>query len=216
MKKHTIYLILLFSFATQILVKAQINKGNTISFATHPFNKNPQLEKEFKAGSAIYGKIVLEKSLKNYSRKLTSFEFEKFNKISGIYSDYIVLRVCEAGQNLETRSRNAEIKLYLKPSDLEKNTVIFDVMPTAEEASTLFGTSFYNEFASSSNFSDYFGKKIEITIYISEEGKNYNPDEQIPLGSLTIDYTFSDYETLEEWRYKCKEIEENIQTTYKK
>ncbi|MEO5946790.1 MAG: hypothetical protein ABIP79_08240 [Chitinophagaceae bacterium] len=188
-------------------------KENKISFAATPFSANTPLQVEFKVGSPIYGRIKLDKPLKNYSRKLGAYELEKFG-VESIYSDYIVFEVDPIDASPERG--HSQITLYLKPGDLAKNTIDFDVMPEKNAASTFFGTGFYSELADGKDLYNYFGKKIEMKISIAEESKNSNPEVKTILGSLIMDYSDSDYRSISDLSTACKEIENNIQKKYKK
>lgn len=212
MMKIKLVLLSLF-FGIQLFLHAQSSE-NKMAFSSQPFYKKTVEQHMFKMGSSIYCRLTLDKPLKSYSQKIHQYELDKF-KISGIYTDFVAFQICPVGED-PTRRSNVEIKLYLKPVDLEKSTIDFDIMPSSNDASTFFGNFFYEELASSSAMYSYFGKKIEININLVEPSKNYDLPVQINVGSIIIDHTDTNYENLAEWKEQCGIIGDSIQSLYNK
>jgi hypothetical protein len=231
MKKNfkTFALILLF----QNLIFSQ-NIKTTIEFGSKPFSTNPKTEKEFKFGAPIYGKLTTSNPLKNYAKALDDYEIKDYG-VSGVYSHYISFCVCPSDEDMDRRT-SYQIEIFLTKEQLENNTINFDVMPSEEEASSIFKNGFDSELAKN-NLVEYdpetgnsVGKKREFDIYLferetklSEENgfKNgiliNNTGVYISLGKLIVDYSaITDSRDIMAWVDGYKLIQENILEKIKK
>jgi hypothetical protein len=142
--------------------------------------------------------------------------------------------VCPKTEDIHDRTYQL-IPLVVSQQDLESKTIVFDVMPSEENASSLFITGFYSELAKSklikydASEGTSSGDKIEFDIYLFEKDLEYSEQETsangrvkigsqsfIHLGKLIIDYTsVSDVRQVMEWHDKSRKIKENIAEKYK-
>ncbi|HYG50656.1 MAG TPA: hypothetical protein VD905_07120, partial [Flavobacteriales bacterium] len=118
--------------------------SNKMVFASQPFSKNPQPQADFKAGSPIYGKLSLEKPLKNYCKPLNKDLVEYYK------ADKDIVRVLEFTIHIKKGEGEYEkmpvaAELFLNQAELEKNVIEFDLAPANGESSSRysFGSAFY-------------------------------------------------------------------------
>ncbi|MBI5541439.1 MAG: hypothetical protein HY951_15345 [Bacteroidia bacterium] len=213
------------------LILAQIK----MEFSSKPFSKGGAEQKEFTWNTPIYGKISINKPLKNYAKKIDAYAMEKLH-ISGVYSSYISLYCIPTDEDIDRRT-NVEITLYLTNSELEKNEINLDIMPVETEATTFYGTGFSDELARMGivqydpETEKTVGKKTEFKIYLHEDLPSVSQEEigtkngrivlasgiYNTLGSITIDYTtVTDSREVGDWKDRCTAITDSIQSKYNK
>lgn len=207
---------------------------NKIVFSSKPLSTGGSEQKEFVWNTPIYAKINLDKPLKSYARKIDSYDLEKF-KINGVYKSYISLFCVPKDENLDQRT-NVEIKLFLTDSELEKNVVYIDIMPTAKDATSFYGTGFSDEIAKMGivqydvETEKTIGTKVEFKVYLFEELPIDSSEEKgekngrivlfsgiyNTLGSFVVDYTsVSDSREIGDWKESCTIITDSINSKYK-
>lgn len=231
MNKLKFYLVLVSAFIFNGLFS---QNDNTIQFSSVPFSKEVNSVSHFVWGKPIYGKITMTKSLKNYAKKLDNYDM--MNVVDKEkYSSALTFMVCPKTEDINDRTTQ-EIKLVVSQQDLEAKTIAFDLMPSEENASSIFITGFYAELANSKlikyNPSEgtSSGEKIEFDVYLSEKEVGYGEEEvtgngrlklvnqiYLHLGKLTIDYSsVSDVREVMEWHDRSRTIKENVAEKYKK
>lgn len=184
-------------------------KESIITFSSKPFSKNGPIETEFKPNGPIYGQLKFTKAIKNYCKKLDAYDLSD-KGVDGKYSHSLVFEI--DGVNADLNNSHTQVTLYLKTSDLEKNTIDFDVLPDEDEASTFFGSGFYNGLTKGGDLYNYHGKKTEMVIRLVDDEKG----TKTVLGSLIMDYTASDYSSLMNNTNGFTETENKIHSKYKK
>jgi hypothetical protein len=204
-------------------------------FSSKPFQKGGSEQKEFIWNTPIYGKININKPLKNYAKKIDDYAMEKLH-ISGVYSSYISLYCIPTDEDIDRRT-NVEITLYLTDSELEKNVINIDIMPNEKDATTFYGTGFSDELAKmgivqyDAETEKTVGKKTEFKIYLHENLPSVSNEElgekngrivlnsgiYIFLGSLIVNYTtVTDSREIGEWKDRCTNITDSIHSKYEK
>lgn len=204
-------------------------------FSSKPFPKGGAEQKEFIWNTPIYGKISINKPLKNYAKKIDAYALKKLH-ISGVYSSYISLYCIPTEEEIDRRT-NIEITLYLTDSELENNVINLDIMPAETDANTFYGTGFSDEIARmgivqyDAETEKTVGKKTEFKIYLHEELPSISNEEMgekngrivlasgiyISLGSFIVDYTtVTDSREVDDWKERCTNITDSIHTKYGK
>ncbi len=182
---------------------------NKIIYASQPFSTNPTEQKEFKANSPIYGRVVLDKPLKEYC-KLASKHLDNvpsnFARLIGLAPEN---QYDEEGNEKYDKTLVITYDLYLTFADLEKNYIDFDVMPTVADATSEYssGLAFYRSFADQETET---GKKSHFGIRLFPEYNESNAQivGLTATGDFYIDYTASNYETVEQWANQCRKAQE--------
>ena len=128
----------LASIALAVLTLGSLAAQNKIVFSSKPFSQGGTEEKEFKAGGTIYGRIILDKPLKEYC----SDPDKKLDNVPNTF----VRGIClipeqpndeEGNPKYDEVTRISTIK-YLKASELNNKYVDFDVMPSMEGATSVY------------------------------------------------------------------------------
>lgn len=205
--------ILSFAFAT--LVFASINAQNKIVFSSKPFAQGGTEEKEFKAGAPIYGRVILDKPLKDYCN-------DPDKKLDNVPNNF-VRGIClipenayneEGNQVYDEVTRISTIK-YLKASELNNAYVDFDIMPTMEAATSVYSSCMGFGFIFAENGMEV-GKKKHYGIMLYSEYNESN-NAMVPLsatGDLYIDYTSATSTIINNWwelaKKACEGAEKNV------
>lgn len=207
MKKN--YILLCLLFITSLIV-AQ----NKIELATTPFSKAPTSKTEFKAiGDHVYAKLSLDKPIKNYACELDNYQKE-MQIIPGTFVAKIQFRINFLDPELENAPYTI-MELFLKESDLSKTELFFDIIPSAELATSCYSAGFYDELASSSKVYRYFGTKKEVQIELYRKStKALENDILVMSTKFTMDYTDVDYENITQWKSDCSAIHTKINNIY--
>lgn len=179
---------------------AMNNISNKIVFSSQPFSKNPQPQSSFKAGTPIYGKLTLEKPLKDYCKPLDKDLYEYYK------ADKDVVRVLEFTISIKKGEGEYEAMplkplLFLNQSEIEKNVIEFDVTPANGESSSRYSSfeGFYRSFASEYDID--LGGTVNFKITIDPE-MNAAKSEIHGIsgaGDLSIDYSASTKATQKAW-----------------
>ncbi|MDF2448574.1 MAG: hypothetical protein K0R26_1078 [Bacteroidota bacterium] len=196
--------VLLFSFVIQMGLSAQ----NKMMFSSKPFAMGGTEQSEFKANTPIYGRIVLDKPLKQYCKNPS----KKYDNVPNGYARKFCIKPTDRNEEYEVAfdaifSTNYNIQLTF--ADLEKSYIDFDVMPSNEEATTVY-EDWEAPFMSFANADLELGKKSHFAIQVYTEYNESNSDI-IGLksrGDLYIDYTNSTSESQENWYNQCKKAKE--------
>lgn len=153
-------------------LKKKSKKAN-IQFSSTPFNGTPAVSANFKAGAALYGRITLDKPLKEY---LNGKE-----EATNIQIDIKCLNDNLYGISVEK---------LLRASEFENAYIDFDILPTAEKAIDVYRNAlgFYRTFYSSS-IEPGRALKFEISL-ATETNMSYKGFRKIEAyGELEVDYT---------------------------
>ncbi|HLP14530.1 MAG TPA: hypothetical protein VK177_21545 [Flavobacteriales bacterium] len=179
---------------------AMNNVANKMVFASQPFSKNPQPQTDFKAGTPIYGKLTLEKPLKDYCKPLEKDLVEYYK------ADKDIVRVLEFTISIkkgegEYEQMPLKPMLFLSQADIEKKEIEFDITPANGESASRYASfeGFYRSFASEYDID--LGGKINFKITLNDE-MNQAKSEIHGLegaGDLTIDYSASTKATQKAW-----------------
>lgn len=204
MKITTKFLIIIIVFSFNLLSKYQAIAENKVIFASKPFSTNPTPQVEFKANTPIYGRIILDKPLKEYCKSAS----KHLSNVPPHYSRMIGLRP----ENETDEDGNAKYdellvmtyEIYVTISDLDKSYIDFDVMPNTNEATTEFssGLAFARSFADKEIG---IGKKNHFGIRLYSEFNESNSEMAVlnATGDLYIDYSNSTQSTQEQWMSQC-------------
>jgi hypothetical protein len=180
-------------------------------FSSKPFSQGGTEEKEFKANTPIYGRIVLDKPLKDYCKSPD----KKMDNVPTGYSRLICIKPVTRREDTDDENSFDEIfsygyNMYLTFSDLDKSYIDFDIMPSIEDASSSYSdfTAPYWSFAKSDLT---LGKKSHFAIKLYSEYNESNAQifDLKSLGELYIDYTGSTEATQQKWYDQCKKASEN-------
>ncbi len=152
--------------------KKKLGKKPNIEFANLPFS-NPAhvVATKFKAGSPIYGRITLDKPLK---------EFMKVDDVTWLYIKVNV-------QNFPGLTGLPHQK-KLRPSELDKNYIDFDVTPTAADAKDVYDSNMGFHFSLFSN-NQAPNKVVSFEIELEENNNASSFARLRGFGPLEIDYT---------------------------
>lgn len=195
------------AFAIALMMKAGFAQ-NKIIYSSSPFTDSTVPEKEFKANTPIYGRILLDKPLKQYC----SDPEKKYGNVPSGYMRLIGItpdnKRDEDGNDVYDETLIMTYQLYLTAQDLEKNYIDFDVMPSLADATSPYAdwTSFYYSFAKEDL---NLGKKLHFGIKLYKEYNQSNADimELDADGDLYIDYSASTPATQRQWFDQCKKAQ---------
>lgn len=190
-----------FAFST---IAAQ----NKIIYSDKPFANGGAEKKEFKAGTPIYARIVLEKPLKDYCKN----PGKKMDNVPQGYMRKIAVQ--PTAHNLDYEQTYDEItssnyNILLTAGDLEKSFIDFDVMPSIAEATTTY-EDWDSPYISFANADLELGKKSHFAIKLYSEYNESNSEikDLKAIGDLYIDYSASTSATQEKWFNDCKKARE--------
>lgn len=176
-------------FAMQLGLIAQ----NKIVFSSKPFWDGGTEQKEFKAGSPIYGRIILDYAVKKYC----SNKDQQLYINDKIYSVKFSLYVKENGQGEEG------VSFYLTKEQLENKFIDFDISPEKEKATTIYQDPFKFYITSGVDLSK------GITCFDVEVDKNSLTETGITglsaTNKLCIDYSGWDQSKIEVWQKNMEE-----------
>lgn len=192
-----------------IVIQYGLNAQNKMIFSSKPFSQGGTEQKEFKANTPIYARIILEKPLKSFCTNPS----KKMDNVPVGYARKFCIMPTNRDENDEVvydEIFSNNYIIYLTFSDLEKSYIDFDVMPSNEEATTIYSDweALYWSFAKSDL---ELGKKSHFAIKVYSEYNESNA-EITGLNSfadLYIDYSGSTLETQEKWYEQCKKASEN-------
>src|ERR1700741_1539860 len=135
---HTKKILLTAAMIGSQLLSVAQDGTNKIVFASKPFSTNPTPQTEFKANTPIYGRVILDKPLKDYCKNPSKH-------MSNVPSNYArFIGIAPEPQNDEEGNEKYDpligitYEMYLSFADLEKNYIDFDVMPKTEEATSAY------------------------------------------------------------------------------
>lgn len=188
--------------------------GQKIELSSSPFTSSPATKTQFQAiTDHIYGKLSLDKALKNYITDLDNYQ-KQMQVTPGTFVAAIRFRINFLDPDLQNESYTI-VELFLKESDLTKTELNFDIIPSAELASSCTSAGFYDELASSSKVYRYFGAKKEVQIELYKKSTQaFQDDILITSAKFTIDYSAVDYENISQWKSECSEIHSKVKDTY--
>jgi hypothetical protein len=205
----------LTSIAFAVLTFGSLTAQNRIVFSSKPFSQGGAEEKEFKAGGTIYGRIILDKPLKAYCN-------DPDKKLDNVPATF-VRGIClipehafneEGNQVYDEVTRISTIK-YLKASELNNSYVDFDVMPTMENAASVYSSCMGFGFIFAENGMEV-GKKKHYGIMLYPEYNESN-NAMMPFsatGDLYIDYTAATSTLINNWweltKKACEHAEKNV------
>lgn len=200
--KHSLSLIAIF--VIQTLVSAQ----SKMIFSSKPFSQGGIEQNEFKANTPIYGRVLLDKPLKDYCKNPS----KKYDNVPNGYARKFCIKPTDRNEEYEVAfdeifSNNYNIQLTF--SDLDKSYVDFDIMPSNEDASTVY-EDFEGPFMSFANSDLAIGKKSHFAIQVYSEYNESNSDitELKSRGDFYIDYTNSTAESQQNWYNQCKKAKD--------
>ncbi len=199
--------------ATAILVISVqfIFAQSKMVFSSKPFSQGGTEQTEFKAGTPIYGRIVLEKPLKDYCKSPT----KKMDNAPIGYARLFCIKPVTRREDTDEENSFDEVfstgyNMYLTFSDLEKSYIDFDIMPGTEDATSYFEDflAFYWSYAKSDMD---LGKKSHFAIKVYSEYNESNAQifDLKSIGELYIDYTSATEASQEKWYAQCKQASEN-------
>ncbi len=181
---------------------------NKMVFSSKPFSQGGTEQTEFKAGTPIYGRIILDKPLKSYCKNPA----KRLDNVPQNYARLISIKPVTRRDDSDSEDSFDEVlgidyKMFLSFADLEKNYIDFDIMPTGAEATSEFTdghTAFFWAYASPDMA---IGKKSHFAIKLYSEANESNAQifDLKSLGEFYIDYTASTAESQEKWYAQCKE-----------
>lgn len=206
MRSFTCYLFTMFFL---VVFQTSIYSQNKMVFSSKPFSQGGTEQNEFKANTPIYGRIILEKPLKSYCNNPT----QKMDNVPTGYARKFCIQ--PTNRNEEDEVAYDEIfsnnyLIYFTFSDLEKSYIDFDIMPSNEDATTIYADweAFYWSFASSDL---ELGKKSHFAIKVYSEYNESNSEIMglQSFGELYVDYSASTPETQKKWYEQCKIASQN-------
>lgn len=152
--------------------KKKLGKKPNIQFANLPFS-NPAhvVATKFKAGSPIYGRVTLDKPLK---------EFMKVDEVQWLY-------IKVSSQNYTGLSGLTHQK-KIRVSELDKNYIDFDVTPTATDAKDVYDSNMGFHFSFFSN-NQAPNKVVTFEVELEENNNGSSFARLRGFGPLEIDYT---------------------------
>ncbi|MBA3663452.1 MAG: hypothetical protein H0W61_04490 [Bacteroidetes bacterium] len=170
MKTLIKFAILLLICALPLINHAQTK--NSISIASKPFSTRPATQKEFKAGSTIYCRINVEKTLKQYARELDAAGLQNVREdgLEGKYTHFITIEIKDQNSGKEDHVPS-EINIYLSESDLSKNQLDLDIISDEDHTSTYFygpRATFFNQFTSLRDEDNYIGQLVNFQLVLNE------------------------------------------------
>jgi len=189
-----------------LLTYAQEPIVNKISFASKPFATSPATQTEFKASSAIYGQLVLEKPLKDYCEPLEKSlqDYYKVDKsIVRILSFQVFKKNAEGEYELASQ---LTAQLCLTQKEIESNIINFDVTPAKGTATNVYpmGSSFWWILAS--QYDMPLGAKNDFKVRVDAEYNSaISSINMAAEGDLIIDYTSSTEATQKQWWQACED-----------
>ncbi|MFI5202945.1 MAG: hypothetical protein ACHQF2_00495 [Flavobacteriales bacterium] len=161
----------------------KLSKKATIQFSTTPFNGSPVVSASFKAGAAIYGRITLDKPLKEYlNGKLEPTDIQIDIKC------------------LNDNLYGIAVEKNLRASEYENAFIDFDILPTSEKAIDVYRNNlgFYRTFCSSS-IEPGRTLKFEISL-ATETNMSYKGFRKIEAwGEMEVDYTGATRPQIQTW-----------------
>ncbi|MES2836683.1 MAG: hypothetical protein V4667_04100 [Bacteroidota bacterium] len=152
--------------------KKKMGKKANIEFANLPFS-NPahKVATKFKAGTPIYGRVTLEKPLKEYL---------KVDEAKWIY-----IKVnCSNYTNINGLSHQKKIR----PSELENSYIDFDVTPTGVDAKDVYDSNMGFHFSFFSN-NEAPNKVVSFEVELEEINNDASFARLKGFGPLELDYT---------------------------
>ena len=208
---HTKKILLTAAMIGSQLLSVAQDGTNKIVFASKPFSTNPTPQTEFKANTPIYGRVILDKPLKDYCKNPSKH-------MSNVPSNYArFIGIAPEPQNDEEGNEKYDpligitYEMYLSFADLEKNYIDFDVMPKTEEATSEYssGLAFYRSFADEGT--DVVNKKCHYGIKLYTEFNESNAEIMglKATGDLYVDFTNSNSTTQEQWSAQCRKAQES-------
>ncbi|MCE3260745.1 MAG: hypothetical protein K0S12_2386 [Bacteroidetes bacterium] len=152
--------------------KKKLGKKPNIQFANLPFS-NParQVATKFKAGSPVYGRVTLEKPLREYM---------KVDEVQWLY----IKVTCQNYSGLSGLVHQKKIR----PSELDKNYIDFDVTPTTADAKDVYDSNMGFHFSLFSNNSAP-NKVVSFEIELEENNNGSSFSRLRGFGPLELDYT---------------------------
>jgi hypothetical protein len=152
--------------------KKKIGKKPNIEFANLPFS-NPahKVGTKFKAGSPIYARVTLDKTLREYM---------KVDEVKWLY----IKVSCQNYQQINGLTHQKKIR----PGELDKNYIDFDVTPTAADAKDVYDSNMGLHFSLFSN-NNAPNKVVSFEIELEENNNSSNFARLRGFGNLEIDYT---------------------------
>ncbi|MES2566397.1 MAG: hypothetical protein V4565_05995 [Bacteroidota bacterium] len=197
MKSQTKFLTFLLLAFFQLISFTHTGQ-NKIIFSSKPFSKGGVEQTEFKANTPIYGRLVLDKPLKefqiNKAKTETPFtlHFNFLIKTDGVYSDFF--------------KENGII--ILTENDLLKKEIDFDIAPAKGTGTTTYFDD--KEMYSGVTSGGLGDAPVEYKLVLDEmENANYPKVFKIDAsGKFKVDFTGTTDETQLEWRNQCAEEHE--------
>lgn len=152
--------------------KKKLGKKPNIEFANLPFS-NPahKVGTKFKAGSPIYGRITLDKPLK---------DFMKVDDVTWLY----IKATCQNFTGLNGLTHQKKIR----PSELDKNYIDFDITPTVTDAKDVYDSNMGFHFSFFSN-NQAPNKVVSFEIELEENNNGSSFTRLRGFGPLELDYT---------------------------
>lgn len=185
---------------------AQEPSANKISFASKPFSTSPSTQTEFKASSAIYGQLVLEKPLKDYCEPLEK-SLQDYYKVDKSIVRMLSFEVFIKNSDGEyTKASQLRAQLCLTQNDIESNIINFDITPAQGTATTVYpmGSSFWWILAS--QYDMPLGNKNDLKVVLDAEYNTMISSVNVSAaGELVIDYTASTEATQKQWWQACED-----------
>lgn len=187
---------------------------NKIELASAPFNTKPAAGNSFTAiNDHIYGKLSLDKPLKNYISDLDSYQ-KGMQITPGTFVAKIMFRINFLDPELENAPYTV-MELFLKESDLTKTELFFDIIPSEQLATSCYSAGFYDELASSSKVYRYCGTKKEMQIELYQKSTQaFGDDILITSVKFTMNYTDLNYENITQWKSDCSAIHSKVKDTF--
>lgn len=205
----------LTSIALVAFITGSLTAQTKIVFSSKPFVQGGTEEKEFKAGGTIYGRIILDKPLKDYCN-------DPDKKLDNVPNNF-VRGIClipehaynEAGDQVYDEVTRISTIKYLKASELNNTYVDFDIMPSMESATSVYSSCMGFGFIFAENGMEV-GKKKHFGIMLYSEYNESN-NAMAPLnatGDLYIDYTSATSTIINNWwelaKKACEGAEKNV------
>ncbi|MCE3227694.1 MAG: hypothetical protein K0S32_2245 [Bacteroidetes bacterium] len=157
-------------------VKTNIKKKSvktSIQFSSSPFTDSPAISTGFKAGNPIYGRVVLEKPLKEY--------LNGKQEVKDLQIDIKCLNDNLYGISVEK---------FIRASELEQPYLNFDILPATDKAIDVYSNNlgFYRTFYSSSLEP---GRVLKFEISLANETNiNYKGFKKMEaFGEMEVDYS---------------------------
>ncbi len=197
-------------------IQSNSKSQNKMIFSSKPFSQGGAEQKEFIANTPIYGRIVLEKPLKSYCENPST---KMSNVPIGYARQFCVMPTSlnDAYDVVYDEIFSMNYLIYLTFADLENCYIDFDVMPSNEDATTIYDdwTAFYWSFA---NPDLELGKKSHFSIKVYSEYNQSNAKiiELKSRGEIFIDYSDSTAASQKKWYQQCKQASKNAEEKYKR